>query len=199
MKINEEVLKAFNQLAKDQNFVFDEKDLKILFNQDLNLEFYRTYKKFFELGLLKRFCRGIYVSEGFDLLEVNRKLEPESYLSFEYVLAKHSLIGTYSPYKVRSVTKQKKSRTFVFQNYSLEQFKVCNDSFFGFSIIDGYRTATPEKAYLDCLYFYTKGLKYSFDLFSDLDIQLLDQSLVHQYLIHYRNPKFISFVKGLLK
>ncbi len=199
MKIDEFFLNQFNQIAKDQNYVFDEVDLKALFGSELDQSFYRTYKKIFELGLLKRFCRGIYVAKGVRLIDINRKLEESSYVSFEYVLAQNSLIGTYSDKKIRSVMKTKRTKKFVFQDNVVEQFRISEELFFGFSSVDGYNIATPEKAYLDCLYFYTKGLRFSINIFSDVNLHLLDHSLINKYLKKYRNNKFVAFVKGLLK
>ena len=129
---------------------------------------------------------------------MNRKIEPESYVSFEYVLAKKSLIGTYSSSLIRSVMKTGRARRFRYKNNLVEQLKIKKELYFGFNSIDGYNIATPEKAFLDCLYFYTKGKRYSFDIFSDIDLSMLDRKLMARYLLKYKNPKFVTFVKGVL-
>ena len=55
--------------------------------------------------------------------------------------------------------------------------------------------ATKEKAFLDTLYFYQKGTRFYFDIYSDIDISQLDRSIIFKYLKSYKNPKFIKFVK----
>lgn len=200
MKIKESFLEEFNAIAKSQNFIFDENDLKILFNiNELNQSFYRTYTKLFSLGLVKRFCRGIYVSKGFNLLDLNKKINEDSYISFDYILAKNALIGTFSDKKISSVIQSGRTKKISQFGFSIEQYKICKSLFFGFTNVDGYKMATKEKAYLDCLYFYTKGLKFSFDIFSDIDISMLDYLLILKYLKKYKNKKFQTFVLGVLK
>lgn len=198
MKINEVFIEQFNKMAKNQNFVFDECDLKSLFDKELDQSFYRLYKRLFEMGMLKRFCKGIYVAKEFNLVDVNKKIKESSYISFEYVLAQNAIIGTYSNKIIRSVMVTGKTKKISYQGYRLEQYKINKELFFGFNNIGGYNIATPEKAYLDCLYYYMKGLRFSFDPFSDVDIQLFDQSLIIKYLKKYKNKKFVTFVKGLL-
>jgi len=198
MKIDEKFLALFHQIAREQNYVFDEQDLQILFEKELDLSFYRVYKKISELGLLKRFCRGIYVAAEFHLIDVNKKITEQSYVSFEFVLAKNSLIGSYSDKVLRSVIMNGRTKKYSYQDYRLEIFKISEELFFGFNKDQGYNIATPEKAYLDCLYFYTKGLRFSFDIFSDVDLKLLNRPLLNKYLKNYKNKKFVTFVKGLL-
>jgi hypothetical protein len=198
MKITESFLASFRKISKEQNFVFSEIDLKVLLNTRYDQSFYRAYNQLETMGLVKRFSRGIYVAPGFNLIEVNRKIAPESYVSFEYVLAKNSLIGTYSSGLLRSVMTTGRARRFRFKDNLIEQLKIKKELYFGFNTIDGYNIATPEKAFIDCLYFYTKGKKYSFDIFSDIDLSMLDRKLMARYLLKYENPKFVAFVKGVL-
>jgi predicted transcriptional regulator of viral defense system len=196
MKINEQFLTQFNQLAAQQSYVFDECDLQVMLGTELNQTFYRAFAQLKRLGLIDRFCRGIYIAKGFKLIDVNMVIDNNSYLSFEYVLAKNGLVGTYSDLNLRSVICEGRTRSYSYQDYTLEQYKLSENLFFGFENIDGYNVATSEKAYLDCLYFYTKGTRFAFDIFSDVDLSLLDYTKIEEYLRHYKNPKFVNFVKG---
>lgn len=67
------------------------------------MSFYRSYRQLSDMGLLSRFCRGIYVADGFSLVDVNKKINENSYVSFEYVLAEHSMIGSYSDTQIKSI------------------------------------------------------------------------------------------------
>lgn len=62
----------------------------------------------------------------------------------------------------------------------------------------GVRLATPERAWLDLLFYYTKGARFVIDPLNEVDCTQLDRSVVTRYLADYANPKFRSFVKGQL-
>jgi hypothetical protein len=70
---------------------------------------------------------------------------------------------------------------------------------FGTEIKNGIRYADPEKAFLDTLYLYQKGRRFPFNIYTDMNLDGLKASRIRNYLARYRNPKFISFVKGILK
>jgi hypothetical protein len=73
------------------------------------------------------------------------------------------------------------------------------EMWFGYAIGKyGIRKADAEKAFLDTLYFYQLGHRFSFNIYSDIQIDRLDKKRINHYLTHYKNPKFISFVKGVL-
>ena len=51
---------------------------------------------------------------------------------------------------------------------------------------------------LDTLYFYLRGRRYPFDIYSDVDTSSLDSEKVLDYLKEYENPKFVAFAKGVI-
>jgi len=51
----------------------------------------------------------------------------------------------------------------------------------------------------DVLYFHLRGRRYSFDIYSDIDLARLKKKRLSDYLTRYRNPKFVSFTTGLLE
>ncbi|MHC4873169.1 MAG: hypothetical protein ACYTFY_15105, partial [Planctomycetota bacterium] len=58
----------------------------------------------------------------------------------------------------------------------------------------GVKKAQPEKAFLDCLYYYQSGKKYFFNIFEDINISLLNEKRLFSFLKKYKNPKFRRFV-----
>ena len=80
----------------------------------------------------------------------------------------------------------------------MEYVGIVKSLFFGFRGDRGINRATPEKAFLDTLYFYLHGRCYSFDIYQDIDITRLDRRLIEQWLIKYDNLRFVSFVKDIL-
>ena len=67
----------------------------------------------------------------------------------------------------------------------------------GYEVVDGIRVALPEKAVLDTLYFYRRGIRFSFDIYSDIDYSRLNKSIIDEFLLKYKNPVFIGFARKL--
>ena len=56
----------------------------------------------------------------------------------------------------------------------------------------GFRSADPEKAVLDCLYYHQKGMRFSFDIETDIDRSGLSREKFLDYVLRYANPRFQS-------
>ena len=82
--------------------------------------------------------------------------------------------------------------------FAIEHVSATANLIFGFSTADGVRYADAEKAFIDTLYFHLRGRRFPFDIYSDMAIQKLDQARIREYLGSYRNPKFVTFVEGVL-
>ena len=98
--------------------VFDDSDLSNIFSDLHKNKFYRRIKALTENGYLMRFCRGLYVTEEFDLEVVSQKLSETSYISFGTVLADHLAIGSIPKLQVEAV-KSGKTRTYSFNKYKI--------------------------------------------------------------------------------
>ena len=69
---------------------------------------------------------------------------------------------------------------------------------FGYKKMENFvRYADKERAFLDVLYFYQRGHKFSFNIYSDIQVKKLDQKIIKRCLAHYKNPKFVKFVEGV--
>jgi hypothetical protein len=137
------------------------------------------------------------VTEGFDLATLSQRLAPESYVSFSTVLARNLIIGP-SPEGRLVAVKVGRPRRYADGDDVIEHVSVTEDLLFGYSAIDGVRSADAEKAFLDTLYFHLRGRRYPFDIFSDMAVDRLDHDRVADYLARYRNPKFVVFAEGVL-
>lgn len=148
-------------------------------------------------GVLRRFCRGWYITEDFDLATLSQRLAPESYISFSTILARHLIIGPNPAGRVVAV-KTGRPRRYAHDGFVIEHVSVTDDLLFGFSAVDGVRFADAEKAFVDTLYFHLRGRRFPFDIYSDVEIDKLDKAIVRVYLGRYRNRKFIAFAEGVL-
>ncbi len=183
--------------SAQQRGVFSTADLRALLPDRHPAAFARRVDSLIEAGVLRRFLRGWYVSETFDLATLSQRLTPESYVSFANVLADELLIGPRPERQVMAV-KLGRARSYRCSGFEILHLGIAPHLFFGFRVEDGIRFAEPEKAVLDVLYFHLRGQKYVFDPFSDVDYSRLDLDRLGTYLERYRNPKFVSFVEGTL-
>jgi len=148
--------------------------------------------------VLRRFCRGFYVTESFDLPTLSQRIAPDSYVSFGTVLARELLIGPRPSRRVEAV-KVGKSRTYAGLGYEVVHLHIAPHLAFGYEATDGVQFADTEKAVLDVLYFHLRGRRYPFDIYSGIDFDKLDRVRLDSYLKLYRNPKFVTFARGLLE
>lgn len=177
--------------------VFTITDLRNLFSPSDQTSLYRYIRILEAENIIKKYINGIYITPNFRLDAVSQKICEKSYISFGNVLAKNLLIGSIPKHKIYSV-KIGKTKTYKNKEGDITHWGISKDLFFGYQIIDGIKYADKEKAFLDTLYFYQKGKKFSFNIYHDINFDLLDINKVNQYLKKYKNPKYISFVKGVL-
>ena len=197
MNIAIDDIKTCEDFSQDLKGVFTITDLKNIFPTRHTVTFYRKISSLEKNGILARVLKGIYVSKDFDINVLSQKVCPNSYISFENILAKELIIGTIPKNSVRAV-KVGKKREYQFEDKKIIHLGITSHLYFGFQTIYGVNYAIKEKAFLDTLYFYTKGVKFYFDIFSDINIDKLNIRLILKYLKKYKNPKFINFVRTYL-
>ena len=185
------------KLAPQHRGVFSIQDLKNILSCADSVTLYRAIRSLEEHKILKNFVRGFYVTSQFDLHALSQRLCEKSYISFGNILAKELLIGSVPQYSVYAV-KIGKNRRYKNPAGEVIHLGVAPQYFFGFTVNDGVAFADKEKAFLDTLYFYQKGFKFSFNVYQDIHVNLLDRQKTEKYLENYRNPKFVQFVKGVL-
>ena len=182
--------------SSDMRGVFALSDLRNLLQADSRDVFYRGLNELQKADVLTRFSRGFYVTKGFDPLVLSQRLCPASYVSFGTVLAKELLIGSVPRYRVRAA-KVGPKRVYSNEDIRIEHLSLREGLHFGYEVVDGVRMALPEKAVLDTLYFYRRGIRFSFDIYSDVDYSRLNKDRTNQYIERYKNPVFIKFARSL--
>ncbi len=185
-------------LSEEQRGVFSKADLQTAFADRHSNSFARRVRDLIQAGVLRRFLRGWYVAEAFDLATLSQRLATDSYISFGNVLAGALLIGTRPERQVMAV-KIGRTRIYRALGFEILHLTIAEHLSFGHGALDGVQFADGEKAVLDVLYFHLRGQRFFFDPFSDIDFSRLDPKRLREYLVHYRNPKFISFASNLLQ
>ncbi|QQR81761.1 MAG: hypothetical protein IPJ69_06600 [Deltaproteobacteria bacterium] len=202
MKIEAQTLLSLQNFSQAHRGVFSVHDLGNFF---LTMDFItlnRRLKPFLKEKILRRFCRGFYVAQDFDLELLSEKISPQSAISLGNILAKEMLIGTI-PHKTVYAVKSGKTRIYrssigqvIHLGFTANRGK---NLWFGYDRVEnGIRYADKEKAFLDTLYFYQLGYRFPFNVYSDIQTDRLDLKILRQYLSHYKNPKFRKFVEGVM-
>jgi len=187
-----------HRLNAEQCGIYSKGDLQSAFGEPHPAGFVRRVNTLLDHGILRRFCRGWYVGEDFDLATLSQRLAPESYISFGTVLARDLIIGT-SPDRQIVAVKLGRPRRYTCDGYVIEHVGTTEELLFGFSTVNGVRYANAEKAVLDALYFHLRGRLYPFDIYSDIALHKLDKERMVDYLGRYRNPKFVAFAARVLE
>ena len=191
-------VKTIENFSHDMRGVFTLSDIKVIFPVENITTFYRRIANLEASKVIKRFTRGIYVTKNFDFSVASQKICANSYISFETVLARELVIGTVPRNMIRAV-KLGKKREYKLESFIITQLGVSKNLFYGFENRNGVNFATKEKAVLDTLYFYNKGYAFYFDIYSDMNVDIIDKKLLKEYLTRYNNPKFIKFVENFLE
>lgn len=182
--------------SSDMSGVFALSDIRNLLQTENRDVLYRAINELQRADVLSRFSRGFYVTKGFDPWVLSQRLCPESYVSFGNALAKQLLIGSVPHYRVRAA-KAGPKRVYSNENIRIEHLSLRKGLNFGWEVVDGIRVALPEKAVLDTLYFYRRGIRFSFDIYSDIDYSRLNKDIINEFLKKYKNPVFIDFARKL--
>lgn len=150
-------------------------------------------------GLFSRLKNGLYVlSSHFPPEEAiaNRLYQP-SYLSFEYVLARHGIIPE-AVYSVTSAT-TKPTRQFEVDGKSYEYFTIKEKAYAGYrpEKINGHvvLVAVPEKAFADTLYFVHLKKRTLNDRW---DTSKLSRNKVLRYIKLFQRSSLIKMAREVL-
>ncbi|MCB9508518.1 MAG: hypothetical protein H6697_12750 [Myxococcales bacterium] len=185
-------------LITAQRGVFSKADLQTALGEKHPAAFARRIRALEEIGTLRRFVRGWYVAEEFDLPTLSQRLAPRSYISFGTALARELLVGSAPPRQVMAA-KVGPARRYAALGCEIIHVGIAPHLDFGHRRIDGVAWADAEKAVLDVLSFHLRGRRYVFDIHSDIAFDKLDMQRVRDYLRLYRNPRFVAFARGLLE
>ncbi|MDZ7586247.1 MAG: hypothetical protein U0946_00710 [Patescibacteria group bacterium] len=149
-------------------------------------------------NILNRLERNKYIiNDGrmFDFTIANLLYSP-SYVSFETALNHYGILSQF-PYETTSATPKKSKQKIINQKaYSFTHLK--KTLFWGYVKQDNYLIAEPEKALLDQLYLYSKGLK-SISL-DEYDYARLDQTKLFRLADYFpQSSSWITLISKLKK
>lgn len=149
--------------------------------------------------LMVRLKNGLYALAGHfpPEEEIANRLYQPSYLSFEYVLARHGVIPE-AVYSITSAT-TKPTRRFEVEGKSYEYFTLKKEAYTGYrpERIQGRLVfiASPEKAVADILYFVHLRKRRLNDR---MDLSKLSKGKILNYARFFQSPTLIRMAKEIL-
>lgn len=192
-------MERIQRLSVSLGGVFSYSDLFNVIASGSELKNKRMIKRLIKEGVLFKVQRGSYITKEPDLTVLACRLRKDAYISMDSVLARNGVIGTVPEGAVSAVYPGIKRRIVETPWGTIRFFSIKEDLILGLSSLsNGVRVADNEKAYLDMLYFHTKGARFAIDPLNEVNLRRLDRRKLKSYLTRYRNPKFVKFVKGLV-
>jgi predicted transcriptional regulator of viral defense system len=194
-----QIVEKIGQYSREMGGVFSAADLVSLIGLESPLAAARTISRLISEGVTERVQRGIYVTKEFDLWQLSARLIPGSYVSMDSALAREGLIGAVPEFGLSAVHVGR-ARSIETSRGKIRFYSISKDLFFGFETLpSGIHVACAEKAFIDVLYYYMKGIRFVMDPLKEIAIERLNRDRVFEYLDRYKNPKFVTFVKGLFR
>ena len=182
-----ELLKMLQKINKPFYTIADLEKITGLSRNSL----YVALKRWETGEIIERVSQGIYIPMGgnVSLENVAAQLYIPNYLSFESALTKYGILNLI-PYTLTFAT-TRKTKKYTLQKQKIEFRQISPELFFGFEMKNGIYIASPEKAFLDEVYFIARG-KATLD-FDEIDIKKLSIKSLKEL-----SRKFPAYVRSYL-
>ncbi|MCX5886537.1 MAG: type IV toxin-antitoxin system AbiEi family antitoxin domain-containing protein [Proteobacteria bacterium] len=165
-------IKSLEQLNKPFYSIADMEKITGLARESL----YVSLKRLVDSGILERMSRGTYrlFTAKAAIEKIASSLYLPNYLSFESALSRYGVLNLV-PYTLTFAT-TRKTRRFTVGGRDIEFRQIKRALFWGYDMQAGMYIAKPEKAFLDLVYFASRGLT-SLDS-DELDLKKLSMNKV---------------------
>ena len=153
---------------------------------------YVTLNRLVDRGVLERIGSGIYrlFITPPSIEKVASSLYIPNYLSFESALSRYGIL-TLVPYTLTFAT-TRKSKRWTIEGRDIEFRQLKRELFWGYEMEGGIYIARPEKAFLDLIYFASRG-KASIDM-DEIDMTKLSLSKLREL-----SKRFPEYTRRYLK
>lgn len=193
-----EISKNIRQMSPEMGGVFSFADLWNLIGLQSSDRTSKVVARLLREKILFKIRRNLYATDQPDLWTLASRLKQNACISLDSVLARNGLTGTV-PARSVSLIYPGPPETVTTPFGLLRFFKIKKDLLFGAQRTKfGICIADNEKAFLDLLYYHSKGARFVIDPLADIDLEKLDLKKIKKYLRAYKNPKFVAFVKGVI-
>ncbi|MEK7633481.1 MAG: hypothetical protein AAB437_01420 [Patescibacteria group bacterium] len=182
------------KIFREKNIsLFTLADFQRLFDIKNQNSLYKKIQRLEKNKIIQKLLKGKYfflLGATDDYYLANFLYQP-SYISLESALSFYGIISGFA-YTISSIT-IKKTRTFSIAEKEYKYSKINRDLFWGYEKKEKFLIAEKEKALLDYLYFYCKGLK-TVD-WEDLDLKEINKKKLLAYCKRFKNSKLSEVIK----
>lgn len=175
--------------------LFSLTDFSRLFEIKNRETLYKKVSRLEKKKIIKKLIKGKYIflfNQPQDYFVANYLYQP-SYISLETALSFYGIITGF-PYKITSIT-PKKTKNIIIENKEFSYIQILPSLFFGYEKKDNFLIAEKEKALLDYLYLYTKGLR-NFDK-EEFDLKAVNKKKLYLYAKNFGNKKILSIIENI--
>lgn len=153
---------------------------------------YVTIKRLVDRGVLERMGSGIYrlFTTTPSIEKVASSLYIPNYLSFESALSRYGVL-ILVPYTLTFAT-TRKTRRFTIEGRDIEFRQLKRELFWGYEMEGGIYIARPEKAFLDLVYFASRGK-------ASIDMDEIDMAKLSSLELKKLSKKFPEYTRRYLK
>jgi len=169
-------------------------DFGRLLNINNQNSLYKKIQRLEKKEIIKKLIKGkyLFVFNKTDDFKIANYIYQPSYISLESALSFYGIITSFS-YKITSIT-VKKSLSYIIDEKDYLYSHINQDLFWGYEKKEDFLIAEKEKALVDLIYFYSKGLR-GFDR-EDLDISEINKKKLILYAKKFNNKKTLSIIKN---
>ncbi|PIU37499.1 hypothetical protein CO005_03655 [Candidatus Roizmanbacteria bacterium CG_4_8_14_3_um_filter_34_9] len=169
-------------------------DFGRLLNINNQNSLYKKIQRLEKKEIIKKLIKGkyLFIFNKTDDFKIANYIYQPSYISLESALSFYGIITGFS-YKITSIT-VKKSRSYIIDEKDYLYSHINQDLFWGYEKKEDFLIAEKEKALVDLIYFYSKGLR-GFDR-EDLDISEINKKKLILYAKKFNNKKTLSIIKN---
>lgn len=177
--------------------LFTLKTLRDVLEIEKESTFFNILKKLLKSEVLVKIEKDKYLLKGSKIHDFTLAnfLYSSSYVSFESALNFYGILSQF-PYEISSATFKKTTKKIIDEKV-FSYIHIKKNLFWGYEKKDNFLIAFPEKALLDQLYMFAKGLKRG-DL-EEYDFSQINGERVKEYLVYYPKTKQFNKIVTLLK
>lgn len=189
---NTELIKKLEKINRPFYTIGDLEKITCLSRSSL----YVFLNRWVKAGILKRPLSGIYVpfDKEISVLKIASEAYVPNYLSFESALSRYGILSLV-PYTHTFAT-TRKTKTYIIADTEVIYRKIKKALYFGYEEKEGIYMAFPEKAFLDQIYLFTKGL-VSINL-NEMDLNKLSKKRFDKFIKNF--PENVQkFVKDEIR
>jgi len=185
------------KILREKDIVyFSITDFGRLFKLQNQNSLYKRIARLEKEGIIKKLINGKYLflfGQGTDYHTANF-LNSSSYISLDTALSYYGIISGF-PYQITSVT-VKKTGNFKVDQKEYTYSHISQKLYWGYEKKEGFLIAGKEKAVLDYMYFYTKGLRSWNE--EEFDFSQVDGKKLSVYGKKFNNDRISFLVKKII-